>query len=184
MALAGQKHTYSGLYIKAANGLRLRDRKVSRLCRRVQLVAPWVERSDGPCLRAWCELEILAEAVYMALRSKWRDGLPEGEHGARLLQDYRQLRQAQTALTRELGLSPASRMAIQANGTSAAFDLAGMIAADAAEPEDASAGLTLPLGQKTRQRQPAPRRGPFLTTSPRSSERALCPLANGSRRFH
>ena len=109
------RYTYSGLYVKAANGLKLRDRKVSRLVRRVQAVVPWIEASDTPCLRAWCELEILASAVYMALRKKGVLSV-EGEGSARLISDYRQLRQAQTALTRELGLSPLSRQAIRAAG--------------------------------------------------------------------
>ena len=130
------RYAYSGLYIRAGNGLKLRDRKVSRLVRRVQAVVPWIEESDTPCLRAWCELEILSYAVYMALRKKGIVSV-EGEGSARLISDYRQLRQAQTALTRELGLSPASRQAIRAHGTSAALDLAGLLAAaDAgAEPE-------------------------------------------------
>ena len=64
----------------------------------------------------------------MALRKKGVLSV-EGEGSTRLISDYRQLRQAQTALTRELGLSPASRQAIRANGTSAALDLAGMLAA-------------------------------------------------------
>ena len=64
----------------------------------------------------------------MALRKKGVLSV-EGEGSARLISDYRQLRQAQTALTRELGLSPASRQAIRAHGTSAALDLAGLLAA-------------------------------------------------------
>ena len=51
----------------------------------------------------------------MALRKKGVLSV-EGEGSARLISDYRQLRQAQTALTRELGLSPLSRQAIRAAG--------------------------------------------------------------------
>ena len=43
--------------------------------------------------------------------------------GQRLLHDYRQLRLAQLAYSRELGMTPAARMALQATGTRSAFDL-------------------------------------------------------------
>ena len=48
-----------------------------------------------------------------------------------MLSDYRQLVLAQTAVARELGLSPAARMAIKANSTNAALDLVGEFARDA-----------------------------------------------------
>jgi hypothetical protein len=48
----------------------------------------------------------------------------------RLLSEFRQLRQAQLAYERELGMTPAARMAIKANGTRAALDLAAALAQD------------------------------------------------------
>lgn len=37
-----------GLYVRSANDLRLRSRKVQRLVRNMQCVMPWLERSDLP----------------------------------------------------------------------------------------------------------------------------------------
>jgi hypothetical protein len=122
----------TGLYVRAQPGLKLRDKKVERLARKMSAVMPWLEPSDMPAARAWAELEYLAGQVYAALRAM---GVlnKEGE-GRRLLDDYRKLRQTQAVLARELGMTPAARIAIKANGTKAAVDL---VAAMAAGPEDA-----------------------------------------------
>jgi hypothetical protein len=51
-------------------------------------------------------------------------GIINGKGDPRRLQsDFRQLRQAQLAYARELGMTPAARMAIKATGTHAAPDL-------------------------------------------------------------
>ena len=116
----------TGLYVKAAPGLKLRDRRVLRLAGKVRAVMPWLEPSDFPTVRAWAELEILAGQVYAALRGF---GVLNREGEARrLLDDYRKLRQTQVVLARELGMTPAARMAIKANGTKAALDLAAAMA--------------------------------------------------------
>lgn len=125
----------TGLYVRAQPGLKLRDKKVERLARKMRAVMPWLEPSDMPAARAWAELEYLAGQVYAALR-----GLGvlnrEGE-ARRLLDDYRKLRQTQVVLARELGMTPAARMAIKANGTKAALDLAAAMAtAEDTEIED------------------------------------------------
>jgi hypothetical protein len=123
---AAPKHASTGLYVKAAPGLKLRDRKVTRLVRRMRGVMHWIEDSDLPACRAWAELEVLAGQVYAALRVL---GVLNGKgEGRRLLDDYRKLRQTQTVLSRELGMTPAARMAIKASGTRAAFDLAAEMA--------------------------------------------------------
>jgi len=56
----------------------------------------------------------------------------EGEP-RRLLTDFRQLRQVQLSYERELGMTPAARMAIKASGTRAALDLVAMMAKPAGE---------------------------------------------------
>jgi hypothetical protein len=123
---AVQKHASTGLYVKAAPGLKLRDRKVTRMVRRMRGVMHWIEDSDLPACRAWAELEVLAGQVYAALRVL---GVLNGKgEGRRLLDDYRKLRQTQAVLSRELGMTPAARMAIKASGTRAAFDLAAEMA--------------------------------------------------------
>ena len=116
-----------GLFVRAAEGLRLRDRKVTRLARRMQLVMPWLEPSDLPMARGWAELEVLAGMVYAHLHSV---GVIDNRgESRRLLDDYRKLRATQVVLSRELGLSPAARMAIKASGTKAALDLAAAFSA-------------------------------------------------------
>ena len=114
------------LYVKAAAGLKLRDRKVSRLVRKMRDTMPWLEAEDLPAARAWAELEYLSGQVYAILRLG--TVVSANGEGKRLLDDYRKLRQAQLAFARELGMTPAARMAIRANGTRAALDLAAQLA--------------------------------------------------------
>ncbi len=69
---------------------------------------------------------MLASRVYAELRER---GVVNAEGEARrLLDDYRKLRQTQVALSRELGMTPAARMAINASGTRTALDLAAAMA--------------------------------------------------------
>lgn len=136
--LRQQKH---GLYVKAPNGIRLRSRKVQRLVERLRTVMPWLEQSDLPACRAWAELEILSTTVFAELH---RNGIlnTEGEP-RRLISEFRQLRQTQLAFERELGMTPAARMAIKVNGTRAALDLAKAFAdtGDAGrEPDETGPG--------------------------------------------
>jgi hypothetical protein len=125
-APAPRKRAQTGLYVKSKNGLKLRDRKVSRLVQKMRTAMHWLEPSDFPTCRAWAELEILAGEVYAALRMMGVINA-KGE-GRRLLDDYRKLRQTQALYARELGMTPAARMAIKATGTRAAIDLAAAMA--------------------------------------------------------
>jgi hypothetical protein len=127
--------TKTGLYVRAAPGLKLRDRKVTRLAVKVRAVLPWLEPADWPTVRAWCELEYLAGQVYAALRT-YGVVNPSGE-ARRLLDDYRRLRQVQLQYATALGMSPAARMAIRANGTRAAFDLSEPVTSRAVEISEA-----------------------------------------------
>jgi len=124
-----------GLYVKSRNGLRLRDRAVQRLVRRMRLAMPWLEEADYPAMRAWAEMELLAARVYAELKA---GGFMNGKGEARrLLDDYRRLRGTQIVLSRELGMTPAARMAIKATGRKADFDLAAAMAVDAEAAERA-----------------------------------------------
>jgi hypothetical protein len=117
-----RRHARSGLYVRSTNGLKLRDRKVQRLVRKMLNVMDWLEPADEPACRAWAQLEILADSAFIILQTIGiidRAGNPK-----RLLTDFRQLRQAQLAYERELGMTPQARMQLQANGTRAALDLA------------------------------------------------------------
>jgi hypothetical protein len=125
------RQSNTGLYVRSANGIKLRDRKVSRLVQKMRAAMHWLELSDFPTCRAWAELEILAGEVYAALRTM--GVLNAKGEGRRLLDDYRKLRQTQAVYARELGMTPAARQMLKTNGRRAAFDLAAAMAA----PEDA-----------------------------------------------
>ncbi len=89
-------------------------------------VMPWLERSDIPCARTWAELEILGANVFAELMAT---GLTNSEgEPRRLLTELRQLRQTQLAYERELGMTPAAKVAIKASGPKAALDLVTMMA--------------------------------------------------------
>jgi hypothetical protein len=118
-----------GLYVKAKNGLRLRDQRVRRLLRRLKAAMPWLEPADEPVARAWCELEVLSQRCYADLRDR---GLLNAEGEARrLLDDYRKLRNTQLSLASALG------MTIKAGSRKADFDLAAAMAVDAEAAERA-----------------------------------------------
>lgn len=129
--------TKHGLFVRADRGLRHRDERTRRLLRRVRVALPWLEASDDATAQAWCQIEILADACHAILR---RDGVinPATGEVRRILQDFRLLRQTQLSYARELGMSPAARMAIKASGENQALDLAAQCAAiDGAEDVEA-----------------------------------------------
>jgi hypothetical protein len=100
----------------------------------------WLEDSDLPASRGWAQMEILCTIAFADLRDRGilnRRGDPR-----RLLTDFRQLRMAQLAYERELGMTPAARMAIKASGTRAAFDLAAAMVRTKVEGSDDDNGQT------------------------------------------
>lgn len=121
-------HQSTGLYVKSRNGLKLRDRKVQRLVRRMRAVLPWLEDADIPACRAWAQFEVLCDQVHAWLRAG--NVVNEQGEARRLLDDYRKLRQAQLMYSRELGLTPASRQALKASGTRAALDVVAAMNAE------------------------------------------------------
>ncbi len=125
---ASGPHARTGVYAKPAAGIKLRDKKVERLARKVRTVATWLEPSDFPMLRGWCELEILAESVYAAVRAL--GVLNQNGEARRLVNDYRLLRQTQAGIAAALGLTPAARQALKAGSRGAPFDLAAAFAAE------------------------------------------------------
>jgi hypothetical protein len=118
--------TKSGLYIRSAKGLAVRDRKVQRLVRKMLAVMPWLTESDVPTCRGWAQLEILGDHAFSILRTIGiidRQGDPK-----RLLTDWRQLKLAQLAYAKELGMTPAAMKLLRANSGRAPFDLAAAMA--------------------------------------------------------
>src|SRR5689334_8478641 len=87
---------------------------------------PWIQEADRPVCRAWSELEILSQTVYLVLRDK---GVLNSEGEARrLLDDYRKLRSTQIQFSRELGMTPAARAGIKAGNRDAEVDLVTQMA--------------------------------------------------------
>lgn len=104
------------------------------MVQKIRSLMPWLEPSDIPCARAWAELEILGANVFAELITNGvvnQEGEPR-----RLLTELRQLRQTQLAYERELGLTPAAKVAIKASGTRAALDLVAMMAKAEGEGTD------------------------------------------------
>ena len=111
-------------------------------------MAPWLEPSDESTARAYCELEILSAAIFAAMTTPGEGGVtlgvmkrtPDGKdlEVRRLVDAHRQMKQAQLAYARELGLTPLARAQLKVNGTRAAFDLPGSMAR--ANAEDADTG--------------------------------------------
>ena len=121
-------------YLRERNGIQRRDQKVRRLTTRVKAALPWLEPGDTPAVRAWSELELLASAAFAELRDEGMltlDGNPKA-----LLDTFRKLRLAQLQFERELGMTPAARMSIKANGTRAALDLAAQLATAPCDESD------------------------------------------------
>ena len=95
--LAAIKH---GLRVRAPSGLRLKSRRTRRLAMKVRATLPWLQPSDEPAVKAWCELELVTARLFA-------DVLAKGEPGATDL--YRRTKQLQLAYEDRLGLNPASR---------------------------------------------------------------------------
>lgn len=115
-----------GLYVRAANARGRRDLRVRRLVYRMRCAMPWIEDADVPACRGWAELEILSSTVFAEIKRVGVIG--KDDEPRRLLGDYRQLRLAQLAYERELGMTPASRQALRASGNKPALDLVAAFA--------------------------------------------------------
>ncbi len=107
-----------GIYAKAPNGQRIRDRRVQRLTRKLIRLCQWIDPvSDMPLARAWSEAEYIGTWAFASLA---REGVlaPDGTP-RRAFDTWRQARQLQAALGRELGLSPAARMTLRVGDSKA-----------------------------------------------------------------
>jgi phage terminase small subunit len=113
-----------------------RDQAVRRLSRRARTLLPWIEDADASAVRAWAELEVLAREAYAKLREQ---GILNDAGEPRALTDvYQRLRKSQLAFEKELGMTPAARTALKANGRRTDYDLAAAMSQaeenDAVEP--------------------------------------------------
>lgn len=121
-----------GAYARSESALEIRGRKVARLMRRLRIVAPWLEPSDESTMRAYCELEILSASIFASLATTGTTKITvDGKdvEVRRLVDAHRQMKQAQLAYARELGLTPLARAALKVAGSKAAFDLPSAMSA-------------------------------------------------------
>ena len=96
---AAVKH---GLFVKSQHGRGLRDRRTRRLLAKVRDQMPWLQPSDIPAARAWCQLEVLCTQCF----NHFSRG---DEMSERSLDVYRRLRQTQLQFANALGMTPAAR---------------------------------------------------------------------------
>ncbi len=97
----------SSAYARSSDVLRLRYRRVRRLVAKARAAMPWLDESDVPVLRSWCELEIIGAGLFADLTAA---GITNGEgEPRRAVDDLRRLRQTQLGFARELGMTPRAR---------------------------------------------------------------------------
>ena len=128
----GSGRAMTGYYTKSPKGLKLMDRLVQKIVAKMRELCDWLEPCDLPLLRRWAELELHATRINGFLKIIGEVNSTTGEP-RRLLDEHRKVALAQATIGAQLGLSPASRMAIKVNGTRAAFDLPGSMARAATE---------------------------------------------------
>ena len=115
-----------GLY-SIRSGDRNASRKVSRLAAKLWVALPWLQATDEPVVRAWCQLEVMASEIFACLLL---EGVITKEgHVTSLLGEWRKTKQHQLKLEQELGMTPASRASLGVDvARGRALDLAAEIA--------------------------------------------------------
>jgi hypothetical protein len=115
---------------------RVRPQVVRRLTAKVREICPWVRDCDQPLVRAWAQIELLADETFANL---YKSGVvtPKGEP-RQLVNTLRALRNTQIALAIQLGLSPRARLEITRGDHPGALDavsrrIQDAVAADASE---------------------------------------------------
>jgi hypothetical protein len=71
------------------------------------LLSPWLQPSDEPALRGWCECEVIASRMFAAIDKAQLIGAEKRSAG--LIDVWRRLKLVQLQYERELGLTPAAR---------------------------------------------------------------------------
>lgn len=100
-----------GGHVKAAAGLRQRDGRVRRALAHLRKLAPWLQPSDLPVARSFCEIEIMAKDMSADIRANGRVYTDEqGNIRSRgILAEYRNMKRVSLAFARDLGLTPVAR---------------------------------------------------------------------------
>ena len=112
---------------------------------------PWLMPSDLPAMRAFCELEYFCAAIAIALDKG--KSLFDAEGAVRRLgHDYRKFRQTQMAYMRELGMTPAARLALKASSRDAPYDLPSRFTGDGTTDEQIEQAIA--VGKASRPPKP------------------------------
>jgi phage terminase small subunit len=100
-----------GGHVKAAAGLRQRDGRVRRALAHLRKLAPWLQPSDLPVARSFCEIEIMAKDMFADIRANGRVYTDEqGNVRSRgIVAEYRNMKRVSLAFARDLGLTPVAR---------------------------------------------------------------------------
>ena len=112
----------TGVYERSDSALRVRAQRVRRLVSAMRREMPWLTRADGPAMKGWAELEVLSATVFAWLLKL--NVLNSTGEPRKLMDQHRQMKLAQLAFERELGMTPLSRSTLMLNSTHAALDLA------------------------------------------------------------
>jgi hypothetical protein len=97
-----------------------RDQAVRRIARKARVALPWLEDADAPAVKAWAQLELLAQRAYDSLRE---GGLLNEKGEARSLLDvFQRLRKTALAFEKELGMTVKSRAEIRSGSRSLPVD--------------------------------------------------------------
>jgi hypothetical protein len=89
-----------GLYVRAPAGLRLRSRRIRKLKAKVRQVLPWLQPSDEPCVKGWCELELVSARMFADLMVNPEPGK---------IDLYRRVKSLQLQYEHALGMNPRAR---------------------------------------------------------------------------
>jgi hypothetical protein len=110
-----------GIFVRSERGVQLRDEKVKRLLHRLRTACPWLEVSDVPIARRFCELEVIVSLLYARIHQQ---GVFNADGEVRGLVDvHRRMTQTQSLLATQLGMTPQSRIAMQANSRNLDVDI-------------------------------------------------------------
>ena len=111
----GQSHARTGVYVKSPKGRATRTRLITGIVLKVREMLPWLQPCDMAAARSWAEFEYI---ISLAFTELVQNGLTNRKGDSRrLLTDWRQLKLAQLAYERELGMTPSARDAIRGNGS-------------------------------------------------------------------
>jgi phage terminase small subunit len=96
-------------YSRSARAVKLRSRRVRPMVKRIRDACPWIENSDLPTLRGYCDLELIGAALMADILENGvlQEGVPRP-----IIDAVMRVRRTQLGYASALGLSPAARQSI------------------------------------------------------------------------